>query len=145
MHLVDLPPPSSDIKRDCTIRVKKLFDLLPSYDCFYLHIKGPDEPGHDGNYSLKAQLIAAIDKYLFGTLLRNIRLEDYIICVTADHSTPCKLKAHSDDPVPLLMSGNAIEGDGARRFSEKSCKKGSLGFLARGTELMPRLMAFLKK
>ena len=145
MHLVDLPPPSPDIKRDCTIRVKKLFDLLPSYDCFYLHIKGPDEPGHDGNPNLKAQLIAAIDKYLFGTLLPSIRLEDYVICVTADHSTPCKLKAHSDDPVPLLISGDAIEGDGARKFSEKACRKGSLGVLARGTELMPRLMAFLKK
>ena len=145
MHLVDLPPPSPDIKRDCTIRVKKLFDLLPSYDCFYLHVKGPDEPGHDGNYNLKTQLIAAIDKYLFGTLLPNIRLEDYVICVTADHSTPCKLKAHSDDPVPLLISGNAIEGDGTLRFSEKACRKGSLGILTRGTKLMPRLMTFLKK
>jgi 2,3-bisphosphoglycerate-independent phosphoglycerate mutase len=145
MHLVDLPPPSRDIKRDCTIRVKKLFDLLPSYDCFYLHIKGPDEPGHDGNPNLKAQLIAAIDKYLFGALLPNIRLQDYIICVTADHSTPCKLKAHSDDPVPLLISGDKIKGDGVHKFSEKTCRNGSLGILERGTELMPMLMTFLKK
>jgi 2,3-bisphosphoglycerate-independent phosphoglycerate mutase len=145
MHLVDLPPPSRDLKRDCTIRVKRLFDLLSSYDCFYLHIKGPDEPGHDGNSNLKTQLIAAIDKYLFGNLLQNIRLEDYIICVTADHSTPCKLKTHSDDPVPLLISGDKIKGDGVHKFSEKACKMGSLGVLERGTELMPKLMTFFRK
>ncbi len=144
MHLIDLPPPSQNLEGDCKLRVKKLLKLLPYYDCFYLHIKGPDEPGHDGKPRLKAQLIATIDKHLFGNLLPRISLEDHIICVTADHATPCKLKAHSDDPVPLLISGNKIEGDDVSKFSEKACSKGSLGVLTRGTELMPKLMALLK-
>lgn len=144
MHITVLPPPSHDLKKDCILRVKKLLDLLPSYDCFYIHIKGPDEPGHDGKFDLKAHMIAIIDKYFFETLLQRIRPENYIICVTADHSTPCKLKAHSDNPVPLLISGNKIEGDNAHKFSEKECKKGSLGVLKHGTELMPKLIDFLK-
>lgn len=144
MHVVDLPPPSHDLKKDCILRVKNLLHLLPSYDCFYIHIKGTDEPGHDGNFRLKTQLIATVDKYFFGNLLKDIRLEDYVICVTADHSTPCKLKAHSDDPVPIVISGNKIKKDNVYKFCEKECKKGSLGVLEHGTELVPKLISFIK-
>jgi 2,3-bisphosphoglycerate-independent phosphoglycerate mutase len=144
MHITALPPPSHDEKKDCTLRVKKLLDQLPLYDCFYIHIKGPDEPGHDGKFDVKTNIISIIDKYFLGALLERIKLENYIICVTADHSTPCKLKAHSDDPVPLLISGNKIKGDNISKFSEKKCRKGSLGILEHGTELMPKLMGFLK-
>ncbi len=144
MNLVDLPQPSGDLKKDCMLRVEKLVDALPSYDCFYIHIKGPDEPGHDGNFDVKTRLIATIDKHFFGNLLQRIKMEDSIFCVTADHATPCKLKAHSDDPVPLLISGNKIESEGHHRFSEKECKKGSLGTLKHGTELMPKLIKLLK-
>lgn len=144
MHMVDLPPPSKSLEKDCILRVAKLLEALPSYDCFYIHIKGPDEPGHDGNFNLKTQLIATVDKHFLGNMLQKIKLEDYMICVTADHSTPCKLKAHSDDPVPLLISGNKIQGDKVQKFSEKECKKGKLGVLLRGTELMPKLIMHLK-
>jgi len=144
MSLVDLPPPSGDLKRDCRLRVRRLLKVLPSHDCFYIHIKGPDEPGHDGNFNLKTQLIATIDGHFFGELLPNIELKNCVICVTADHSTPSELRAHSDAPVPLLISGNKIRGDGSSRFSERECRRGSLGILRHGTELMPKLMGFLK-
>ncbi len=144
LKLIDIPPPTGNIEKDCVLRAKKLLDHLPSFDCFYIHIKGPDEPGHDGKPHLKRQLIAGVDEFFFGNLLPEIDLESCILCVTADHSTPCKLMAHSDDPVPLLITGNKIKGDGVKRFSEKDCKRGSLGVLKRGTELMPRLMGLLK-
>jgi 2,3-bisphosphoglycerate-independent phosphoglycerate mutase len=144
MHLVDLPPSSHDLKKDCTLRVKKLLHLLPSFDCFYIHIKGTDEPGHDGNFRLKTQLIAMVDKYFFENLLKEIDLEDYIICVTADHSTPCKLKVHSDDPVPIVISGGKIKKDNVYKFCEKECRKGSMGLLEHGTELMPKLIDLVK-
>jgi 2,3-bisphosphoglycerate-independent phosphoglycerate mutase len=145
MNIVDLPPPSHDLAEDCRLRVKKLLHVLPLYDCFYIHIKGPDEPGHDGKFKLKTRMIAQIDKHFFGNLLKKIRLEDCIICVTADHSTPCAIKAHSDDPVPLLVSGDKIEGDRVGGFSEEECRKGSLGVLKRGTELLPKLVRLLSK
>lgn len=144
MHVVDLPPPSKNLKADCLLRVEKLFAIQSSFDCFYIHLKGPDEPGHDGKFDVKARLIATIDEYFFGKLLAKVNLENSVICVTADHSTPCKLKVHSDDPVPLLISGNKIRDDRVQGFSEKECRKGSLGILAYGTELMPKLMSFLK-
>jgi 2,3-bisphosphoglycerate-independent phosphoglycerate mutase len=145
MHLVDLPPPSKDLKNDCLLRVRKLLDLLPRYDCFYIHIKGPDEPGHDGNFKLKTQLIEEIDKSFLGKLLPKINLNNHLICITADHSTPCKLRNHSDDPVPVLIAGSRIKGDETAKFSEKECKKGSLGLLKHGTMLMPKLMHLLRQ
>jgi 2,3-bisphosphoglycerate-independent phosphoglycerate mutase len=145
MQIVELPPPSKSLEEDCKLRVKKLLENLHLYDCFYIHIKGPDEPGHDGNFHLKSQDIAIIDKYFVGGMLQKINLEDYIICITADHSTPCKLKSHSDDPVPLLISGNKIQAGKAQRFSEKECKEGELGVLQHGTELLQKLVMHLKK
>jgi len=144
MQLVDLPPPSRDLKEDLLLRVKKLVAALPRYDYFYIHIKGTDEPGHDGNFQLKTQLIATVDKHFFGELLPKIDLKEYLICVTADHATPCKLKAHSDDPVPVLVAGDRVRGDKAVKFSEKECAKGSLGILWHGYELMPKLMRYLR-
>jgi len=124
--------------------VERLLDNFSSFDCFYIHIKGPDEPGHDGDFKLKTQIIEAIDAFFFERLLQKLDLEECIVCVTADHATPCKLKAHSDDPVPLLISGDRVPSDGAEMFSEKECKRGSLGTLECGTLLMPMLMMILK-
>ena len=140
-----LPPPTGNLQKDCEVRVKALIETLPKYDCFYIHLKGPDEPGHDGNCTLKTQVISAIDKFFFGPLLKQITLQDNLICVTTDHATPCALKVHSDTPVPLLISGDKFEPGKASKFCEKECAKGSLGIIERGCELMPKLMELLKK
>ena len=145
MSLVDLPLPSKSLENDCELRVKKLFEALPDYDGFYIHIKGPDEPGHDGDYDVKSQLIATVDEYFVGPMLQQIDLEDNIICITADHSTPCNLRAHSDDPVPLVVVGNMLQADKVQSFSEKECKNGELGVLLKGTELMPKLISYVKE
>ena len=145
MSLVDLPLPSESLEKDCDLRVKKLFEALPDYDGFYIHIKGPDVPGHDGDFKLKSELISIVDEHFVGKMLEQINLEDYIVCITADHATPCSLKAHSDDPVPLLIAGNRLQADGVQRFSEKECKLGELGVLLKGTELMPKLVNYVKE
>ncbi|MGD0645696.1 MAG: alkaline phosphatase family protein [Candidatus Bathyarchaeia archaeon] len=147
MDAMLLPPPSGNLQKDCEVRVKTLLDLLPKYDCFYIHLKGPDEPGHDGNCTLKTQIISAIDKFFFGPLLKQISLKDNLICITADHATPCALKVHSDTPVPILISGDKADNDDGKacKFSEKECAKGSLGNLERGCELMPKLMKLIRK
>ena len=145
MHLIDIPPPTKDMKADSDLRIRRLMEIYPSFDCFYIHIKGPDEPGHDGDFKRKAKIISEIDKFFFGELLSRIDLKETLICVTADHSTPCSLKGHSDDPVPLLIAGGNIKPDGITKFSEKTCKNGSLGLLKHGTELIPMLMKILKE
>jgi 2,3-bisphosphoglycerate-independent phosphoglycerate mutase len=145
MHATLLPPSSEDLERDCELRVKKLLEVLPSHDCFYVHLKGPDEPGHDGNCYRKTEIIAAIDKNFFGRLLKEISLKEHMFCVTSDHATPCGLKVHSDTPVPVLISGGNVSDESVGKFCERNCKNGSLGVLERGYELMPKLMGLLLK
>ena len=140
-----LPPPTGNLQNDCEIRVSKLLEEMPHYDCFYIHLKGPDEPGHDGNCRKKTDIISGIDKYFFGKLLPQIDEKEVLFCITADHATPCVLKVHSDTPVPLLLSGGCIKDECVSKFCEKTCAKGSLGILDYGYELMPKLMNLLKQ
>ena len=114
---------------------KKVLPSLKSNDGLYIHIKGPDIFGHDANARGKAKNVELIDKYFFGNILKKLDLQQVVIAVTADHSTPCTIGGHSDDPVPLLITGKS---DGLGRFTEKNAKKGSLGVL-QGTKIMPLL------
>ncbi|MDP4012605.1 MAG: hypothetical protein Q8R00_03300 [Candidatus Nanoarchaeia archaeon] len=86
----------------------------------FLQIKGPDTYSHKGNPIKKKKEIEKIDKFL--KPLKN--LKNTIICITADHSSLCKTKAHSSLPVPILISGKGQ--DNIKSFSEKSCKRGIL-------------------
>lgn len=100
----------------------------------YVHIKGPDEFGHDGDARGKKENIEAIDREFFSTALG--RLDDATLAVSCDHATPCTLKRHSADPVPLLVSGGV--GDG-RRFTERDAALGSLGQV-RGSEVLGKVV-----
>jgi 2,3-bisphosphoglycerate-independent phosphoglycerate mutase len=101
---------------------------LSKVNAVYVHIKGPDEFGHDGDAKGKKKNIEDIDKRFFGTLIDE--LKDYTaIVVSGDHSTPCVAKGHSDDPVPLLVSGPGVNQDGSARFTETYAKRGSLGLV----------------
>jgi len=107
---------------------------LDKVNAVYVHIKGPDEFGHDGDATGKKKNIEEIDKSFFGTLKKELK-KDTSIVVSGDHSTPCIKKGHSDDPVPLLISGTKIENDGSARFTENYGRRGSLGLLMGATVL----------
>lgn len=92
----------------------------------YVHIKGPDEFGHDGDPKGKKKCIESIDRDFFSVALANLR--GTRLAVSCDHATPCTLRMHSADPVPLLITSES-DGDG-RRFTEANSKLGSLGHLA---------------
>ena len=117
----------------------KTLAALPEYDGLYVHLKGPDLFGHDGDAAGKAACIESIDRHYFAPLLRALRLPDVVFAVTADHSTPCDIKAHSADPVPLLISSGGLEPEGALQFGESEAARGRLGKL-RGPELVSRLV-----
>jgi 2,3-bisphosphoglycerate-independent phosphoglycerate mutase len=117
-------------------RARKAAELTDSYDLVYVHLKGPDEPGHDGDFEGKKKAIETIDAGFFAGL----DADSSLICVTADHSTPCVEKGHSDDPVPLVISGPGVNSDGSQRFSESNGAKGKLGNLKHGFKILPMLV-----
>ena len=102
---------------------------METENAIYVHLKGPDEFGHDGDAIGKMKNIEEIDKRFFGTLLDHIDVSKIAVMISADHSTPCIYKGHSDDPVPLLISGDMIANDDAQRFTEAEAKKGAIGLI----------------
>jgi len=112
-------------------------------NAMYVHLKGPDEFGHDGDAIGKMKNIEEIDQRFFGTLLENIDSEKVVVMISADHSTPCINKGHSDHPVPLLISGGKIKNDGSERFTESNGKKGEIGLLE-GAEVVSTALKIIK-
>lgn len=139
MEIVDIPPPSGNLKNDYILRAERVKKSLSSYDGLYIHIKGPDEPAHDGNVKGKITSIEAVDKFFFGKLFSKIDLKDMVIAVTADHSTPCIKKAHTDDPVPFMLIKEEQKSDGISSFTESNSKIGSIGNID-GIQIMPILV-----
>ena len=109
----------------------------------YVHLKGPDEFGHDGDAIGKMKNIEEIDQRFFKTLLENIDSSKVAIIISADHSTPCINKGHSDDPVPVVVSGDFVKNDGTTRMTEEQAKKGSIG-LIQGAEVVPKSIELIK-
>ena len=118
--------------------------IIEDFDILYIHIKGPDEFGHDGDPKGKIRNIEEIDNRFFGNLLDSLKVVDPTIVVSGDHSTPCINKAHTDDPVPLLISGNRVIRDNSARFTESYASKGKLGLLMGESVLSTAISIALK-
>jgi 2,3-bisphosphoglycerate-independent phosphoglycerate mutase len=107
-----------------------------SYDFFFIHVKGTDMAGEDGDFDKKRACIEEVDRALPDLLA----LEPTVLCVTGDHSTPAPMKGHSWHPVPALIVASCCGADREPRFHEKSARGGSLGTQA-SKDLMPLLLA----
>ena len=124
--------------------VREEFEVLrrhwQKYDFFFVHVKGTDTAGEDGNFDAKVAVLEEVDCEIV-TLLA---LRPDVLVVTGDHSTPATLKAHSWHPVPVLLSGGTCRTDGVQEFSERGCLQGGLGRL-RGKELLPVALAHAQR
>ncbi|MGZ5305974.1 MAG: 2,3-bisphosphoglycerate-independent phosphoglycerate mutase [Actinomycetota bacterium] len=147
MHPVAVPRLGIDVPIDVAVGqyaewARLATDALSGYDALYVHIKGPDVPAHDGRAEDKRDVIAAIDAGFVSEVLGSIDLSSTIVAVTADHSTSCVRRAHTADPVPLLVAGGGVQSDGSASFGERACAEGALGRL-RGVDIVPRLTSLM--
>ncbi len=123
-------------------RARRTRELAEKHAFVYVHLKGPDEPGHDGDAVRKQEAVEAIDRSYFGPFLEGLDLSRVRVAVTADHATPCVLKGHSDDPVPLLLAGAGVmpqPGSASVKFGESAAAGGALGH-RRGKEVLSLLL-----
>ncbi|MEM1765606.1 MAG: alkaline phosphatase family protein [Zestosphaera sp.] len=145
MRAAEMPPPTEDKASDYSIRLSATLKLLKEVDVVYVHLKGPDEPGHDGDLHGKIKSIEDIDKFYVKELIDSIDLREVAILVTADHATPPSIRAHTDDPVPLLLVGGRIKPDEVLRLEEKTCYElGSIGVLSHGWEILPKILDMIR-
>jgi 2,3-bisphosphoglycerate-independent phosphoglycerate mutase len=117
---------------------------LEEYDAVYVHLKGPDEPGHDGDFEAKKKAVEMIDEYFFSEITDYLIENNIGVIITSDHSTPWYLKAHSDDPVPLSILVPGKHGGCHEKFDEIECSKGSLGILDGGYKIIPTALNLLE-
>lgn len=118
-------------------------EALGGYDAVYVHIKGPDVPAHDGRALDKRDICEVIDSSFFGEVLSRIDPAGTVLAVTADHATSCVRKAHTADPVPIVVAGAGVSPDGVATFGERAAADGSIGQI-RGVDILPRLTALLE-
>ena len=106
------------------------------FDFFFLHVKQTDQAGEDGNLAAKVDVIERVDRALPDLLA----LGPDVVAVTADHSTPAPLAAHSWHPIPLLVHSDRCFVDGVEEFTEQAVTAGHLGTI-RSLDLMGLLLA----
>jgi len=113
------------LKKTIKFAVRTVKKQHKSFLGCYIQFKETDIPGHDNKPYEKKNMLEIIDRNFFGFLRKFVQGRDIKVVVTCDHSTPCKLKAHSADPVPVLVYGEGK--DGTVSFCEKEARKGEFG------------------
>ena len=92
------------------------------YDYFFVHFKETDVPGHDNKPIDKVKMIEMIDSGFFGFVNKILANSEFRVVVTADHTTSCRQKMHTDKPVPLLFYAPARIQSHKLRFDESCCE-----------------------
>jgi 2,3-bisphosphoglycerate-independent phosphoglycerate mutase len=128
-------PMGADRAAALTERARIARQALRDHRFVYIHLKGPDEPGHDGDARRKQEMIEAIDRSFVGPFADGLDWTTHRVAVTADHATPVVLKRHSDDPVPLLLVGAGVPPSGDSPKFGQEPPGGGLGTI-RGTEVL---------
>ncbi len=116
--------------------MKVLKKTYKKFDYAYIHFKETDLPGHDNKPLEKKIMLEYLDKTFFRFLRKFAPPNKIKVIVTADHSTPCKLKAHSADPVPVLFYNNSNLKE--KKFCEKEARIGTFGRIE-GQELLKKV------
>jgi len=110
---------------------------LKENDLVYLHIEASDEAGHEGDVELKTKTIEYLDERVVKYILEETKKMDepVTIAVLPDHPTPCALKTHTREPVPVIIYNPEIQPDNVEEYDESSVGKGTLG-LMKGDDFM---------
>jgi 2,3-bisphosphoglycerate-independent phosphoglycerate mutase len=112
--------------------------LADPADFVVVHHKGPDEPGHDGQAEAKRDAIEQIDRLLIEPLAACLGGDDTLI-VACDHATPCDLRIHAPDAVPVMVHRRGTP-ERAQRYCERDAARGDLG-VSRAPALLERVLA----
>lgn len=131
----------TNIEKKAELAVK----ALENNDLVVLHYKATDLMGHDNNPLGKVKAIEKFDTMIKITLelIKNKNLDNVLVALAADHSTPCERKEHSGDPVPILICGNGIRKDFVNKYDEISCSQGGLNRI-KGNDFINILLDYLE-
>ncbi len=140
MSVINVQGATGRVDSDLKAKVTASIQSLENDDFVFLHFKGADNEAHDGNFIGKTQFLERIDSVLEPLT----GMENVVLAITGDHSTPCSLRDHSADPTPILIYFPNCRNDKVDTFSERSAISGGLGHL-RGTDTINTIMGMANR
>jgi 2,3-bisphosphoglycerate-independent phosphoglycerate mutase len=135
MEIIEVPGATALPDSNVEAKFKTALKQLDLHDFVFIHVKAADSLGEDGNFEEKKEFIEKSDKAM--GIFDNLP-KDTLLVVTADHSTPCELKQHSADAVPVMFYGAGVRTDETTSFGERACAKGGMGHIE-GKDIMPQI------
>ncbi|MDY5962797.1 MAG: cofactor-independent phosphoglycerate mutase [Bacteroidaceae bacterium] len=124
---------------------------LHTDDFVYLHVEASDEAGHDGSIPLKLDTIRSLDSRLLKHILEaldpnatgqlEVDGEPVAVALLPDHPTPCRLRTHTNEPVPFAIYAPGIEPDRVQTFDEVAAREGAYGMME-GDEFIRTFMSY---
>ncbi len=125
MDVLDIAGVTDNLDNDYAAQVGGALEALASHDLAVIHIEAPDEVAHDRDIAGKVEAIERIDAEVVGRL--RFWPGELRLLIMPDHHTPVQVQTHTDDPVPFLVWGAGLTGNGASRLTE--AEAGRTGFL----------------
>ncbi len=124
MDLIKVKGADGTVNTNLKGKIKAVEKCFKKYDFVFLHIKACDSLAEDGDCFAKKKFIEKIDRSIKPLL----SFKDIAIVITCDHSTCCQIKRHCKELIPVLIYKPLKEFKKSKiKFSEKNCKKGTLG------------------
>ena len=117
IEVLDIPGVTAGPDTNYVVQTDGALQALDKYDLVIIHIESPDEAGHNGSVEEKVHAIQEIDREVVGRLL-STRKKGFRMLIMPDHPTPIDIKTHVSDPVPFILWGDGLKGNGAEAYSE---------------------------
>lgn len=139
LKVIDVPGATGLFDTNFEGKAEAAIEALKTDDFVYLHVEASDEAGHDGSVKLKLQTITDLDHRLVQPILKaftsypddpqsaGCESEGVAIALLPDHPTPCKLRTHTNEPIPFAIWYPGVQADGVQTFSENAAKEGVCG------------------
>jgi 2,3-bisphosphoglycerate-independent phosphoglycerate mutase len=121
MEVITVPGATGYFDTDYMAKARYALEAIKRLDFVYVHIEAPDEAGHLGSVEEKVRAIENVDRVV-GAIRKEF---DGIVAVLPDHPTPIRIKTHSREPVPFVVTGKGT--DSCTQFSEKEAQSGTFG------------------
>jgi 2,3-bisphosphoglycerate-independent phosphoglycerate mutase len=120
------PSLTANVDTDLNEKARLTLEALRECNFVVVHIKGTDIASHENDYRGKIEFLEKTDA-MVGTVLEALESPDQTyIGLTADHSTPCGIREHTADPVPVVVAGDDVLVDSVERYGERDCAHGGL-------------------
>lgn len=122
-------------------KVDAAIESLKNKDFVYLHIEAIDEMGHSGDYQKKLAALRNFDVKIVKPFIEAEKRfnNELVICILPDHPTPCKIRTHTNEPVPFAIYNPRKASpkiNVTRKYSEKAGKDGECGLIDNGEKFM---------